>query len=236
MLMNKTPFEYNDIILNYNPTGAYTHVVNLILSDERSNWSHDIFSEEYTGFEVQIARLNMDINESNKELNSYKSQIDVLREKIDKLEKLEKKPKDYVKLIKSYNDNVNNLIENIFNIEEYINEKNKKKKDLEFVHVISLNEHRLLRIARNNYKLHKNLDYLIKDVHYHCALSDQYRYGIKYEAPYKDHLLTYETAPFNNETVDRMNDKARDFEYINPNTKEGMSKLKELFIDRYTKW
>lgn len=235
-MLKSQEFEYNDIILKSHPTGAYTHIVNLILSDERSNWSHDIFSEEYTGLEVPIARLNMDIKESNKELNTYKSQIDGLREKIDKLEKLEKKPKDYVKLINSYNDNVNNLIENIFNIEGYIEEINKKKNDFELDHVISLNEHRLLRIARNNYKKHKNLDYLIKDVHYHCALSDQYRYGIKYVAPYKDHLLKYESAPFNNETVDRMNYKARDFEYVDPNTKEGMSMLKELFIKRYTNW
>ena len=178
----------------------------------------------------------MDIQESNKELNTYKSQIDGLRERIDKLEKIERKPKDYAKLINSYNENVNNLIENIFNIEEYIEEINKKKNKLETDHVISLNEHRLLRIAKKNYKLHKNLDYLIKDVHYHCALSDQHRYGVKYVAPYKDHLLAYKTAPFNSKIVDQMNYKAIDFEYVDPNTKEGMYMLKELFINRYTNW
>ena len=103
MSINKTPFEYNDIILKYLPTGAYTHIVNLILSDERSNWSHNIFSEEHTGLEIAIARVNMDIQESNKELNTYKSQIDGLRERIDKLEKIERKPKDYAKLINNFN-------------------------------------------------------------------------------------------------------------------------------------
>lgn len=235
-MLKSQDFEYNDTILNSTPTGAYTHIVNLILSDERSSWSHNIFSEEYTGLEISIARLNMDIKESCKELNSYKSQIDGLREKIEKLEKVEKKTKDYAKLLNGYNENINNLIENIFNIEEYIDEKKKKKDDLELNHVISLNEHRSLGIAKNNYKLHKNLDYLIKDVHYHCALSDQYRYGPKYVAPYKNHLLTYDTAPFNKETVDRMNYKANDFEYVDPNTEEGMSKLHELFIKRYINW
>jgi len=211
--MNREPFVFNDIILKVVPTGAYNHEVNLILSDERSNWDHNIFNDEHSGLEIAIARLNMDINDSNKEISNYKNQVDKQREKIETLEKSQKKPKDYVKILNSCGENIANLIESIRDTESYIVEKTKELKDLEHKHLVSLNQTRSLGSVKANYKKHKNLDYLKKEVHYHCALADEYRYGPKYVAPYRGHLLNYETAPFERRTVDVLNFRAKDYEY-----------------------
>lgn len=204
---------FKNNILKIVPTGAYTHTVNLILSDERNNWSHNMFEDDFTGLEVSMGRSRDEINKINKEINNYKSQIDVLREKIEKIEKSDKKPKDYEKIIESNNENINNLINNIFITEGYLNKINKEYKKIEEKHLISVQERRSLRIAKYNYKLHKNLDYLFKEVHYICSYADEYRYGPKYVAPYRNHLLTYDKAPFDEKTVDFLNYRANNFEY-----------------------
>lgn len=211
--MNNEPFVFNDIILKVVPTGAYTHEVNLILSDEKNNWEHDLFNDEHSGLEIAIARLKMDISDSNKDISSYKNQVDKLREKIETLEQSQKKPKDYVKILNSSGENIANLIENIRNTESYIVEKTKELTDFEHKHLVSLNQTRSLGGVKANYKKHKNLDYLKKEVHYHCALADEYRYGHKYVAPYRGHLLNYETAPFEKRTVDVLNFRAKDYNY-----------------------
>jgi predicted nucleic acid-binding Zn-ribbon protein len=150
--MNRTGFEFNDTILKVVPTGAYTHEVNLILSDEKSNWKHDIFNDEYSGLEIAIERLKVDINDSNKNLSNYKNQIDKLREKIEKLENTAKKPKDYEKVLNNYGENIADLIENISDTEIYISEKTRELKDAEHKHLVSLNQTRQLGNVRSNYK------------------------------------------------------------------------------------
>ena len=207
------PFQFNEHILKVVPTGAYSHEVNLILSDEKNNWEHDLFNDEHSGLEIAIARLKMDISDSNKEISNYKNQVDKQREKIETLEKSQKKPKDYVKILNSCGENIANLIESICETESYIAEKTKELKDFEHKHLVSLNQTRSLGGVKANYKKHKNLDYLKKEVHYHCALADEYRYGHKYVAPYRGHLLNYETAPFEKRTVDVLNFRAKDYNY-----------------------
>jgi len=84
--------------------------------------------------------------------------------------------------------------------ELYLNQKTleldqKKLPQLELDdYVFNSHDSRLEAIERI-YKKNKDLDELKRLVHYACELLDKYLFGNDYVAPYKDNLLSWDTAP-----------------------------------------
>lgn len=84
--------------------------------------------------------------------------------------------------------------------ELYLNEKTleldeKKLPQLELDdYVYEAHDSRLIA-AERIYKKNNDLDELKRLIHYTCELLDKYLYGNHYVAPYKDHLLSWETVP-----------------------------------------
>ena len=84
--------------------------------------------------------------------------------------------------------------------ELYLNEKTleldeKNLPQLELDDFVFESHSSRLEAIERIYKKNKDLDELKRLVHYTCELLDKYLYGNHYVAPYKDHLLSWETAP-----------------------------------------
>jgi len=109
------------------------------------------------------------------------------------------------KLYDKYKNNKNQIDVLNKEIEEsiqelYLNEKTleldeKKLPQLECDDYVFESHSSRLEAIERIYKKNKDLDELKRLVHYTCEIVDKYVYGNHYVAPYKDHLLTWDTVP-----------------------------------------
>jgi hypothetical protein len=210
---------YEDHVSEAKPTGGYEHIVQRVLANERSHWSHSIYTGEYSYYPVTKGRIEYSIHQNNLLIKSLKDKIDKMREKIDNTkdrmsELVEKKLENSsdMKILQStfekipeFEEQINEWIQEILYTEDQNLIENEKLHDYNYAEYVGSFEYNGIKRAQYEYKKTHDIEYLRKAVHYVCEHADKLRYGSKYIAPYPGHLLDKSNSPFSLEETEIIN-------------------------------
>jgi hypothetical protein len=210
---------YEDHVSEAKPTGGYEQIVQRILANERSDWSHSIYNSEYSYYPITKAKIEQAIYKNNSIVRSLKEKIDTTRKKIDdtkeRVEELIKQQSEnssemkklqaiFVK-IPELEEQINEWIQEILYAEDQLQVEKEKLHDYNYAEYVGSFEYNGIKRAQYEYKKTHDVEYLRKAVHYICEHADKLRYGSKYIAPYYGHLLDKSNSPFSPEETERRN-------------------------------
>jgi predicted RNase H-like nuclease (RuvC/YqgF family) len=213
---------YEELVEASSPTGAYDNIVSTIRYDRNRNSRYSeskLYQGKFEFYEVEGTILRNNFENSKKDLSDIKIKIDQSRDNLDELNEKVAKLKSKSSLTESEKKEIKILTTKISNLEEFISnsidvipylesiiEVNKDKLEkFQWKEYIARSEYYGIRRAHEEYFKTNDLEYLRKAVHMTCSYFDKLRYGSKYIAPYKGHLLNESESPFSPEQTYRMN-------------------------------
>jgi hypothetical protein len=225
---------YEELVEASSPTGAYDNIVFTIRSDKNKNSRYSeskLYQGKFEYYEVEGAILKINFENSKKDLSDIKIKIDQSRDNLDEANKkniglkskssLTESEKKEIKIlttkISNLEDFISSSIDDIPYIESIIEVNKDKLEKYQWNEFIARDEYYGLRRAHKEYFQTNDLEYLRKAVHMTCSYSDKLRYGSKYIAPYKDHLLNESESPFSPEQTYRMNYSAQHTNWFDDN-------------------